>query len=90
MHQFASLSFRFFFSFVTSLIKEKGSEKLSDEERENLLILPNSLDYWLMDNDEVEKLFEIEKSSEFINPRKSNEKIKVLIENDHQTFSKFN
>ena len=47
-------------SFVIDLIKEYSNKKIALEEKENIHILPKSLDYCLMTSEEIENLFEIE------------------------------
>lgn len=72
------------FDFVIEILRKKLSEKLSNDEIDNLCILPSSLDYLQMSNSEINTLFSLEKqySKFFFKPTNSDEKIKILIEND--------
>ncbi|KAK8847921.1 hypothetical protein M9Y10_018969 [Tritrichomonas musculus] len=69
-------------SFVIDLIKEYSNKKIALEEKENIHILPKSLDYCLMTSEEIENLFEIENSLDFFSPQNSQEKIKKMIEDE--------
>lgn len=72
------------FSFVISVMKTKLSNKLSQEEIDDLSILPSSLDFCQMTNDEIEELFKTEKSFNFFDPKNSRQKIESLIEKEHE------
>ena len=70
------------FSFVLEKLNEY-KENGNCDEKENLLILPGSLDYCLMTSDEMLALFEIQgENSEFISPSNAEERLKIFISNE--------
>lgn len=68
---------------------KKRKKDLDDNEKENLFILPSCLDYCLMNSNEIEELFEVEKSMPFFSPQNSDEKIKVFISREKELFQKY-
>lgn len=76
------------FSFVISVMKTKLNEKLSQEDQENLFLLPSSLDYCEMSNDEISELFLTEKTFNFFEPRHSKEKIESFVSKEQLMVNK--
>lgn len=73
------------FSFVIDLIEKSKKVTLTDTDRENILILPSCLDYCQMDDEEVKKLLEVEKSSDFFAARNADKRIRQFFENEAET-----
>lgn len=69
---------RLLFNFVIDLIKEKTKEILSNEELEDLCILPSSLDYCEMSSDEIEELLSIETTADLFTPRNPEKRMKMF------------
>lgn len=72
------------FQFITSLIKSRMDSIASEEERENLSVLPSCLDYELMTIDEIEELLKIEGSIQMMSPRNSMKKMMEMISREKE------
>ncbi|KAK8883599.1 hypothetical protein M9Y10_042693 [Tritrichomonas musculus] len=72
------------FQFITSLIKSRMDSIASEEEKENLSVLPSCLDYELMTADEIEELLKIEGSIQMMSPRNSMKKMKEMISREKE------
>lgn len=72
------------FQFITSLIKSRMDSITSEEEKENLSVLPSCLDYELMTADEIEELLKIEGSIQMMSPRNSMKKMKEMFSREKE------
>lgn len=72
------------FQFITSLIKSRMDSIASEEEKENLSVLPSCLDYELMTADEIEELLKIEGSIQMMSPRNSMKKMMEMISREKE------
>lgn len=77
------------FKFVIDYLKEKKDVNMNDDDRTNFAILPSSLDFCLMTNDEIIELFNVEEEQSFNSPLHANEKLRTLIENENDVKNQF-
>ena len=79
---------RLLFNFVIDLIKEKTKESLSNEELEDLCILPSSHDYCEMSSDEIEELLSIETTADLFTPRNPEKRMKMFAKREIEMSAK--
>lgn len=72
------------FSFVIQTIQKFENEKLNENDRKSLSVLPSTLNFCEMTTNEIEKLFEIEKANSFDCPQNSKGIIQNFISNDKE------
>lgn len=75
------------FSFIVQTIQKYQQDKihLSENDKQNLMILPTFLDFRKLTNEEIEELFEIENDDLFFNPQNSKERIQDFISKEKET-----